>query len=101
MTQATRRRGAQEARTLKAYKIMQQVYNHGKAEGKTAAQIHQAIRDAYPWGERRAWPYKAWLQAKANSTRSTGFPWPLAGQSQSPSRRAARERLGSEIFFTR
>lgn len=22
------------------------------------------IRKAYPWGERKGWPYKAWLQAQ-------------------------------------
>lgn len=74
MTQAIRRRGAQEARTLKAYKIMQQVYDRGRAEGKTVTQIHQAIRDAYPWGERRAWPYKAWLQARREFYEKHGLP---------------------------
>jgi len=24
----------------------------------------KAVREAYPWGERRMWPYKAWCRAQ-------------------------------------
>lgn len=30
----------------------------GRADEK---RLRQALRDAYPWGERRYWPYKVWL----------------------------------------
>lgn len=29
----------------------------------TDAAIRRALRDAYPFGERRYWPYKVWLRA--------------------------------------
>ncbi|MDH0090875.1 hypothetical protein N7373_05395 [Achromobacter mucicolens] len=74
MIQATRQRGAQEARTRKAYKLMQQIYQDGQAKGMTLDQIHVAIRDAYPWGERRAWPYKAWLLARREFYEKHGLP---------------------------
>ncbi len=74
MTQAIRQRGAQEARTRMAYKIMQQVYQDGQANGLSLDQIHLAIRDAYPWGKRRAWPYKAWLLARREFYEKHGLP---------------------------
>lgn len=30
----------------------------------TLAQRRRAIQQAYPWGERSGWPYKAWLKAQ-------------------------------------
>ncbi|CUJ70969.1 hypothetical protein U2261_25750 [Achromobacter xylosoxidans] len=74
MIQATSQGGAQEARTRMAYKIMQQVYQDGQAKGLPLDQIHLAIRDAYPWGERRAWPYKAWLLARREFYEKHGLP---------------------------
>ncbi|WP_155808233.1 hypothetical protein [Bordetella petrii] len=73
MTEAIRR-GAQEARARTAYKIMQRVFERGQAAGLTAQQIHLAIRDAYPWGERKAWPYKAWLLARREFYEQHGLP---------------------------
>jgi len=29
-------------------------------KGKTEQEIRRALRDAYPWGERRMHPYKIW-----------------------------------------
>jgi len=29
-------------------------------KGKTEQEIRKALRDAYPWGERRMHPYKIW-----------------------------------------
>ena len=57
-----------------AYKIMQTVFDRCKSEGKTPEQTHQAIRAAYPWGERRAWPYKAWLLARREFYEKHGLP---------------------------
>lgn len=74
MTRANRKRGAQEARTRMAYKIMQSVFDRCSAEGLSAEQTHQAIKDAYPWGERRAWPYKAWLMARREFYEAHGLP---------------------------
>lgn len=74
MTKASRQRGAQEARTRMAYKIMQEVYERGQADGQSLDQIHLAIRAAYPWGERRAWPYKAWLLARREFYERHGLP---------------------------
>lgn len=60
----TSQSAAPEARVRTAYKIMQGVFDSCKATGDSPHQIDAAIRAAYPWGERRAWPYKAWLQAR-------------------------------------
>lgn len=41
----------------------------------TPAQRKRAIQQAYPWGERSGWPYKAWLRAQRhylNSFDETG-----------------------------
>jgi len=74
MTKASRQRGAQEARTRMAYKIMQEVYERGQADGQSRDQIHLAIRAAYPWGERRAWPYNAWLLGRREFYQRHGLP---------------------------
>lgn len=29
-------------------------------EGKSLSEIRKALREAYPFGERRYWPYKIW-----------------------------------------
>lgn len=31
-----------------------------ETKGKTEQEIRKALRDAYPWGERRMHPYKIW-----------------------------------------
>ncbi len=33
-------------------------------KGKPREQWEKAIREAYPFGPRQYWPYKAWLQAR-------------------------------------
>lgn len=32
-----------------------------ESEGKSEKEIRKALKDAYPWGERRYHPYKIWL----------------------------------------
>jgi hypothetical protein len=32
-----------------------------KAEGVGSPTLRRALREAYPFGERRYWPYKVWL----------------------------------------
>ncbi|KAG0914613.1 hypothetical protein G6F31_021401 [Rhizopus arrhizus] len=74
MNQAPSESGAREARVLAAYKIMKAVYDRCQLAGQTTEQTHLAIRAAYPWGERRAWPYKAWLQARREFYERHGLP---------------------------
>ncbi|CUJ49640.1 Uncharacterised protein [Achromobacter kerstersii] len=74
MNQAPSESGAREARVRAAYKIMKRVYDGCRSAGLTTEQTHLAIRAAYPWGERRAWPYKAWLQARREFYESHGLP---------------------------
>ncbi|MGH8465303.1 MAG: hypothetical protein ACRER5_14250 [Pseudomonas sp.] len=74
MNHAPSKSGAREARVLAAYKIMKSVYDRCQLAGNTTEQTHLAIRAAYPWGERRAWPYKAWLQARREFYESHGLP---------------------------
>jgi hypothetical protein len=35
-------------------------------KGKTRKEIKAALREAYPFGERRMWPYKVWLSEIRN-----------------------------------
>lgn len=74
MNQAHHQSGVREARVRAAYRVMQRVFEHCRAEGLTVEQTHQAIKDAYPWGERRAWPYKAWLMARREFYEAHGLP---------------------------
>lgn len=64
----------QASRVIDAYRIMQTVFKACQAEGKTLHETHLAIRDAYPWGERRKWPYKAWLIARQEFYKKHGLP---------------------------
>ena len=41
-------------------------------EGKTEAEIKKALYDAYPFGERKMWPYKIWLSAIKECRRTFG-----------------------------
>ncbi|WP_162876301.1 hypothetical protein [Achromobacter insuavis] len=61
-------------RVLAAYKIMQEVYDRCVAMGASINRTNLAIRDAYPWGERKNWPYKAWLLARREFYETHGLP---------------------------
>lgn len=74
MNHAPHQSGAREARVRAAYKIMQIVFERCRSEGLSTEQTHQAIKEAYPWGERRAWPYKAWLLARREFYEAHGLP---------------------------
>ena len=74
MNPAPHTSGVREARVRAAYKVMQTIYATCQAAGMTTEQTHQAIRAGYPWGERRAWPYKAWLQARREFYELHGLP---------------------------
>lgn len=55
-----------------------QVMGEGRAEcllaGKTPPEIVKAIDDAYPFGPRSHWPYKAWLKARKQFFDKHGLP---------------------------
>lgn len=42
--------------------------------GTSAKELRRILSDAYPWGERRMWPYKVWLRecSAAIRRRTTG-----------------------------
>jgi len=65
---------AREPRVQIAYRIMQRVFASSQCIGKTERQIDRAIQAAYPWGERRGWPYKAWLLARREFYETHGLP---------------------------
>jgi len=41
--------------------IIQRVIHNCRATGKTEKQIRKALSDAYPFGPKKYWPYKVWL----------------------------------------
>lgn len=47
-----------------AMQAMFRVYAEQRQAGANPQQIADAIDKAYPFGERRYWPYKAWLSAR-------------------------------------
>lgn len=66
-----------------AREVMSKVRAEGLAAGKTPAEISKAIDDAYPFGERRYWPYKAWLKARKEFLAHHGLPL-LRGKKPGP-----------------
>lgn len=74
MTSGSARRHSRSPRVLAAYKIMQQVYDTCQAAGDSLEKTHLAIRNAYPWGPRQRWPYKAWLIARREFYEAHGLP---------------------------
>lgn len=50
-----------------ARKVIQAVMKENA--GKSAKEINQAIREAYPFGERARYPYKIWLDEVKAQTR--------------------------------
>ncbi|MCZ8411296.1 hypothetical protein O9649_26260 [Achromobacter dolens] len=74
MSHPSHRGRAREARVRTAYKTMKQIFDRCKAAGNTLKQTHLAIRAGYPWGERRGWPYKAWLIARREFYEKHGLP---------------------------
>lgn len=74
MTASSARRRTRSPRVLAAYQIMQHVYDQCRLSGASLEKTHLAIRGAYPWGERRRWPYKAWLIARREFYEAHGLP---------------------------
>lgn len=57
------KQGITRARTWrdKARDVIEPVVRAGKEDGLTEAEIRRLLRPLYPFGERRWWPYKVWL----------------------------------------
>lgn len=47
-----------------ASRIIAEAIGAGTAAGETIEQIRARCDAAYPFGERKYWPYKQWLQAR-------------------------------------
>ncbi len=58
----------------KAFAVIQRVIDENA--GKPAAEVRRAVRQAYPWGDRKNWPYKAWLQAQRELLARNGLARP-------------------------
>lgn len=57
-----------------AMEVMYTVYAEQSNAGANPQQIADAIDQAYPFGERRHWPYKAWLSARKYFFTIKGLP---------------------------
>lgn len=51
-----------------------------ETQGQDEAAIRKALREAYPFGERKYWPYKVWLdeirRQRSSGGRGRGTPTP-------------------------
>ena len=54
-----------------------------KTEGQPEKDIRKALRDAYPFGERKYWPYKVWLD-EVKKQRSGQLPVAKKGPVDDP-----------------
>lgn len=59
----------------RAYLVMCEVRIASLQAGKTPPEIVEAINDAYPFGERKGWPYKAWLRERKAFFIRHGLPF--------------------------
>ena len=57
-----------------ALQAMFRVHAEQLQAGANPQQIADAIDKAYPFGERRYWPYKAWLSARKHFFALKGLP---------------------------
>jgi hypothetical protein len=57
-----------------AYKTMGEARAAGLQAGKGVTQIAADIEAAYSFGERKQWPYKAWLKARKEFFARHGLP---------------------------
>jgi hypothetical protein len=63
--------------------------HEGLAEGATLAERKRAVDQAFPFGERRRWPYRAWLNARRRYLVRYGYTKP--GQRLTPLEQAIAE----------
>jgi hypothetical protein len=57
-----------------AWQVMGEVRAECLAKSMNPAEIAKAIDDAYPFGERAMYPYKAWLAARKRFFAEHGLP---------------------------
>ena len=57
-----------------ALEVMFQVHAEQVKAGANPQQIADAIDKTYPFGQRRHWPYKAWLSARKYFFAQKGLP---------------------------
>ncbi len=57
-----------------AWEVMGKVRAECLAKNMTPPEISKAIDDAYPFGERAMYPYKAWLSARKKFFEQYGLP---------------------------
>jgi hypothetical protein len=58
-----------------ATEVINRIYQQQVKSGETdKARIAKAIDEAYPFGERAMWPYKAWLAARRKYFSRAGLP---------------------------
>lgn len=51
---------------LAARRSIAAVVAESRRAGLSDTQIARAVRDSYPWGPRRWWPYRAWCRARVD-----------------------------------
>lgn len=62
--------------------------------GQDYGAVRAALRDAYPFGERRRYPYKVWCEEVNQALRETGFAVaPLRSRRKAYSQQAAQGTL--------
>ena len=69
-----------------AWRTMDEVRINGVKTGKNPAEIAKAIDAAYPFGERKYYPYKAWLSVRKEFFTRHGLP------------RRAKKTLNADLF---
>jgi hypothetical protein len=58
----------------------------GLPAGKSEADMRRLLSEAYPWGERKHWPYKMWLKATKAclAERAAWERWHAMEQAENP-----------------
>ena len=67
----------------------------GLPAGASPKEKKRALREAYPFGERENWPYKAWLKAQRVAL-AGGLP--TTGSDRLRARRQDKDRLTGDMF---
>lgn len=67
----------------------------GLPKNATTAEKRRALRDAYPFGDRSNWPYKAWCKAQRVAL-AGGVP--TTGAERVRGRRLDRDRATGDMF---
>lgn len=60
----------------RARQAIDPVIEQAQADGASPAETKRRLREAYPFGEREHWPYKAWLAAQRDALAEVGLAEP-------------------------